>query len=330
MTQKEGGGILHSIKKGWEDGTTAAGIETMYLKMKQSGYPHPPEIAEQFDIMRSTREEIKVGYTRFSAEMELEKSLAEAEKKAGEEFMRVSEAENIPPQLKEMYKLYADSRTTVAAHRFNMHATCDPVKDQWKNLHEVDLKQIRTKQEATNKALATMEYYKKEHKVTKQQEYDMKYKQLAFEFIQEVHGVREKKEADVPNMMLTQIQAELKFYQTAVAELQRVEAAFRRLGPVTATKVSLDKFMIGADQSQQPQISAQPINPPPLGARPQLTYNYPQAKTLYAFQAQTNDELGFQAGETLTILKQEGQWWSAKNAQGRQGVIPHNYVQLIQ
>jgi len=336
MTQKESG-ILHTIKKGWEDGTNAAGVEATYLKMKQSGFPHPPEIAEQFDTMRTTREELKVGHSRFNSENELEKAIADSEKKTGEEYQRISEATNIQPQLKEMYKLYAECRTTVAAHRFNMHALCDTVKDQWKVFHDVDLKQIRTKQDAANKALSTSEYWKKEHKMAKQQEYDLKYRQLALEFIQEVHSVRERKEADVPNMLLTQIQTELQFYQHVVAELQRVEAAFRKLGPVTPTKEALDKFVVtasGGDQYQQPQLTYQPLNPPqqpaaPAG-RPALPYNYPQAKALYAFQAQSTDELGFAPGDTLTILSQEGQWWTAKNAQGRQGVIPSNYVQLLQ
>jgi len=131
----------------------------------------------------------------------------------------------------------------------------------------------------------------------------------------------------------------LQFYQAVVGELQRVEAAFRRLGPVAATKISLERFVPSAalsDASQpggRPQIeyNPQPANPP-AGAppsRPALTYNYPQAKALFAFAPQSQDELGFQPGEILQIVTQDGMWWTAKNSAGRQGAIPSNYVQLV-
>jgi len=193
MTSKEGPGILQTVKQGFQDAATAAGIETMYLRMKQGGFPHPPEIAEQYDIMRATREELRVGHRRFNSENDLQKALADAEKKTGEEYMNLAELPLIHPSLKEMYKLFGELRTTTAAHRFNMHALNDALKDQWKVFHDVDLKQIKNKQDSANKALSTMEYWKKEHKAAKQHEYELKYKQLALEFIEEVHSTREKK-----------------------------------------------------------------------------------------------------------------------------------------
>jgi len=132
-----------------------------------------------------------------------------------------------------------------------------------------------------------------------------------------------------------------------VVELQRVEACFRKLGPVSATKVSLEKFVPSAALSDPSQTGGRPAleyyptgggpgggppggpAPAPPGARPALTYNYPQAKALFAFAPQSQDELGFQPGEILQILTQDGMWWTAKNSAGRQGAIPSNYVQLI-
>jgi len=252
--------------------------------------------------------------------------------------MRLAELPIIHPSLKEMYRLFGELRTTTAAHRFNMHALNDALKDQWKVFHDVDLKQIKNKQDAANKALSTMEYWKKEHKLAKQHEFELKYKQLSLEFIEEVHSSREKKEQDVPNMLLTQIQTELQFYTAVIQELQKVEAQFRRLGPVTANKVNLSQFIPTApsESGDQPlggqkQIAYTPANAPagaPPG-RPALTYNYPQAKALFAFAPQGADELGFQPGEILTIVSQDGMWWQAKNAQGKQGAIPSNYVQLM-
>jgi len=108
------------------------------------------------------------------------------------------------------------------------------------------------------------------------------------------------------------------------------------MGPVQATKVTLTQFIPTAaltdQQYTQPQLTypqgpAAPTGP--AAKQPALTYTYPQAKAVYAFAPQGPDELGFQVGEVLTIISQEGAWWTAKNTQGRQGAIPSNYVQLL-
>jgi len=77
----------------------------------------------------------------------------------------------------------------------------------------------------------------------------------------------------------------------------------------------------------QPAPYGQPTPPqPPTPARPSL--GSPKAKGLYPFVAGSGAELSFQPGDILTILKQDGDWWTAE-LNGRQGLIPFNYVQLL-
>ncbi|XP_052799540.1 sorting nexin lst-4-like [Mya arenaria] len=58
-----------------------------------------------------------------------------------------------------------------------------------------------------------------------------------------------------------------------------------------------------------------------------------QAQTLYEFEGdESNGELSFQSGETLTILQQDvgDGWWEARSYLGKTGLIPQAYVELIE
>ncbi|TKR81516.1 hypothetical protein L596_015375 [Steinernema carpocapsae] len=54
--------------------------------------------------------------------------------------------------------------------------------------------------------------------------------------------------------------------------------------------------------------------------------------TLYAFEAQNNVELSFKKGETLEIVEHpvhDPEWWRARNPKGNVGLVPRNYIQVI-
>ncbi|EDO18035.1 hypothetical protein Kpol_1045p21 [Vanderwaltozyma polyspora DSM 70294] len=56
------------------------------------------------------------------------------------------------------------------------------------------------------------------------------------------------------------------------------------------------------------------------------------ARALYSYQADDADgyEVSFEQGEILKVSDIEGRWWKSKKETGEVGIIPSNYVQLIE
>jgi len=55
----------------------------------------------------------------------------------------------------------------------------------------------------------------------------------------------------------------------------------------------------------------------------------PKCKTLYAYDAQDTDELSFNEGDTIEILKEnQGGWWLGR-LRGKEGLFPCNYIEKI-
>ena len=61
-----------------------------------------------------------------------------------------------------------------------------------------------------------------------------------------------------------------------------------------------------------------------------LYINHPHAQTLYAYSGQYSDELSFPAGVTLTLVKRiDAEWWEGR-VNGRTGLVPGNYIEVIE
>ena len=56
-----------------------------------------------------------------------------------------------------------------------------------------------------------------------------------------------------------------------------------------------------------------------------------KAKVLYDFKAETAQDLGVKQGETITVIeKVDADWVEAKNAAGKVGFVPANYVKVVE
>lgn len=74
----------------------------------------------------------------------------------------------------------------------------------------------------------------------------------------------------------------------------------------------------------RPMKPNEPTSPPPPPAKPS-----PSAKALFDFEAESPAELELKEGEMVTLLKQIDSNWFEGEINGRTGVFPTNYVEVI-
>jgi len=326
--------MFKKIKAGAEEAAMNAQIEAMYLQGKKSGFHHPPEVEAQIQVMRETREEIPLLREDISAKLNLEKDLASTETKTGGDFTNMSEHGSMHPELKTIFQLVAALNTTMASHRYNYHATVEQIKEEWKGMETVDLKDVRVKQDQVNRTLITKKFFEKEKKSAKATENESKYRSFVAELVHLVHALREKKEELLPGYILNIVQAEMEFHRKTLEELVKCENTIRSMGKINPVKfTAYEQFgpvpSYGGDEGESPrptQTFSTPAPPLPVVARPST--NVVRAKGLYPFNGQSKDELTFQPGDILTIHERNGDWWTAE-LNGKTGLIPGNYVQLL-
>lgn len=77
----------------------------------------------------------------------------------------------------------------------------------------------------------------------------------------------------------------------------------------------------------EPVGAAAPAAPVPLP----LAADVVKVKAKYNFPGNDPDDLPFKKNDILTIIKkEEDQWWMARDCTGKEGMIPVNYVDVIQ
>lgn len=305
------------------DAATSAGLEAEYLKCKKNGFPHPPEVEEQLDIMRGIREEVPKLRDRVAKLDDLYKSLAEAEDKYGASFNHMREKPMMHHQMGNIYKIYGDAKTQVAAKRFQMQALFHEIREEWKDM-EVDLENIREKQDLANRNISDMTYFNKKGLYAQGKEKEQQYKMSSTELISLIHDLRMKKEKFIPQYLMRLASAEAEFYAFAAQIAQEVQRQLQNIGPVQPV---LFEGVPGYDVTTSFDSEA-PSLPPQVPQHIPQSNALPMARAMYDFNAQEPTELSFRAGDVLEIHSQQGDWWQAK-LNGKLGLVPSNYIQMI-
>jgi len=93
---------------------------------------------------------------------------------------------------------------------------------------------------------------------------------------------------------------------------------------------SLDHNDPYADATAPPQMVEKPV--PAHAPAPKPTPVPPsraqKAKALYDFAAQEPNELGFKVGDIIILRTMKGDWWEGE-LNGKKGLLPSNYVELL-
>lgn len=310
-----------------------------YVVGKKSGYKHNQDVEEQINILRLNREEIPLLRERLSSFCDHNKALAESETKGVEEFTQQAQVPGQHPHLTEIYRKFSHSLNITSSNRFQMHAIFEEVKEEWKQLETVDLHELRVKQDQSNRAISDQQYWTSQKKPAKAAEYESKYKVLCAELVEMIHNLRMKKEELLPGYLLRIAQAQVVFAREFLKEAEALETEIRKLGPATPIPFTqMHKFAVqasgGAFGHEQtapaPTMQHAPTpSPVPVASyTPAPVPSLPRAQGLYPFNAETPQELSFQPGDVLTIISQDGQWWTAE-LNGKRGLIPSNYVQFV-
>ncbi|XP_064638712.1 cytoplasmic protein NCK2-like isoform X3 [Lineus longissimus] len=75
-----------------------------------------------------------------------------------------------------------------------------------------------------------------------------------------------------------------------------------------------------------------PADPTPLRENGVATESVEIVLTMYPFTSNTAEELSFDCNERLEVIEKplsDPDWWRARNAQGAIGLVPRNYVQVV-
>ncbi|CAG2209744.1 MYO1 [Mytilus edulis] len=98
------------------------------------------------------------------------------------------------------------------------------------------------------------------------------------------------------------------------------------------TNVSTD--FLKTPESGMAGVQRNSRKPPPGAGRPKpppapKPKAFPQCRCLYAYDAQDTDELSFNEGDVIEIVKEDpAGWWTGKR-HGKQGLFPANYVEKL-
>jgi len=325
-------------------------IEAKYLEGKARGFKHPAEVTEQLEIYKTQCAEVKKLKKFCTALYKEEKALYELEEKAAKVFADEAVTDNQNPKSARVYSMYSDARTQIASSRASYTNNLQNIIADWKVLSKSEIGKLEKLLDTANKSLVTRQYHEADKNYIPAKQWDEKYSAQIIEFVNSVHLFRQQKEELHPQFILRSLQCEATLYRTIISQYEMCEAAIRTLGQVDPIKFP-GFFMEGRTYTGATQAEMQHHNPyagvsapQGYGAQPVVTQQTtvvthhtplpvpvmvsgPRARALFAFSASSEAELSFQAGDILSIISQDGGWWTAE-LNGRRGFVPSNYVEL--
>ncbi|XP_013379436.1 unconventional myosin-Ie-like [Lingula anatina] len=83
------------------------------------------------------------------------------------------------------------------------------------------------------------------------------------------------------------------------------------------------------------RLNSRSKRPAPGAGRPKPKPNpkpkplLPECRCLYAYDAQDTDELSFNEGDIISLIKEDPQGWWTGRLRGKEGLFPSNYVEKI-
>jgi hypothetical protein len=326
-------------------------IEAKYLEGKARGFKHPAEVTEQLEIYKTQCAEVKKLKKFCSTLYKEEKGLYELEEKAAKVFADEATTDNQNPKSGRVYSMYADAKTQIAASRASYTSNLQNIIADWKVLSKSELGKLDKLLDTANKSLVTRQYHEADKNYIPAKQWDEKYSAQIIEFVNSVHQFRQQKEELHPQFILRSLQSEATLYRTIISQYEMCEAAIRTLGQVDPIRFP-GFFMENRTYTGASQVEMQHHNPyagvttaptgygQPVVVQTQTVVTHhqplpipvpvamgPRARALYAFQASSEAELSFQVGDVLSIVSQDGGWWTAE-LNGRRGFVPSNYVEL--
>lgn len=332
-------------------------IESRYVEGKARGFKHNPEVHDQLGILKIQKSEVSLMKKSFKAVSGSYKKISEAIDKGAKDYLFFITEGRQNPKLGTVYNMYADYLTKANDSRQAMLAHFVTIEEEWKYLSKTDLKAIESKLDHANKALVTRQYYEsnKEHNLAR--EWDGKYCAMITEFVKMLHELREKKETLHPQFVLRALQAELILTRQLLQQADLASNAILQFGPVDPIRcepfrlIARDPYPMSDEEkkklnpdnknpyAQSPSnTSASPYGAQPVVQTTVVTQTYaqplppkvagPRCQALYQFNASSPQELSFNVGDVLNVLDNNGAWWRAE-LNGREGMIPSNYVQMM-
>jgi len=328
-------------------------IEAKYLEGKARGFKHPAEVTEQLEIYKAQSAEVKK-LKKFCASLyKEEKGLYELEEKAAKIFADEAVTDNQNPKSARVYSMYADARTQISASRAGYANNLQNIVADWKVLSKTELGKLEKMLDTANKSLVTRQYHEGDKNYIPAKQWDEKYSTQIIDFVNNVHAFRQQKEELHPQFILRSLQSEATLYRTIISQYEMCEAAIRTLGQVEPIRFpgffmenrTYTGATAGEVQHHNPYAGLSTSSPQGYGASPTVvtqqttvvTHSHvplptpvatgPRARALFAFSASSDAELSFQPGDVLSIISQDGGWWTAE-LNGRRGFVPSNYVEL--